>query len=241
MPTMDGAPHRSTTSGTTPGRQLTSTGPRGPTVRGCSRSRKTCQQYRTFPKSTLARLNALRPPIQRRRVSHSTNDTIRNVRRRMRDRTNSCAGCTASQGHEPACRSNSSPEQLQWSQRLLYPTPSRHAVRRCRMEKFRDLIHCSHCPYAHGFSKNRSNKKDQCGFLTQNSHFNLTCHDIYLFYSFNLSVERSVHPRMYGHRVLANVIVRKLGIVDPGSPTCKLEVLSAVARNAESGGLGVRA
>lgn len=36
--------------------------------------------------------------------------------------------------------------------------------------------------------------------------------------------DKSIHPGAFGHRELANLIFRELGIFDPNSPTCKLEV-----------------
>lgn len=36
--------------------------------------------------------------------------------------------------------------------------------------------------------------------------------------------DQSIHPGVYGHREFAKVIFRELGIFDPESPTCKLEV-----------------
>src|SRR5262245_6558094 len=36
--------------------------------------------------------------------------------------------------------------------------------------------------------------------------------------------DRSIHPNVYGHRAFANLIFRELGIFDPKSPTCRLEV-----------------
>jgi lysophospholipase L1-like esterase len=36
--------------------------------------------------------------------------------------------------------------------------------------------------------------------------------------------DRSIHPNVYGHRAFARLIFRTLGIFDPKSPTCQLEV-----------------
>lgn len=36
--------------------------------------------------------------------------------------------------------------------------------------------------------------------------------------------DRSIHPGVYGHREFAKLIFRDLGIFDPASPTCRLEV-----------------
>lgn len=36
--------------------------------------------------------------------------------------------------------------------------------------------------------------------------------------------DKSIHPGVYGHREFAKLIFRVLGIFDPASPTCKLEV-----------------
>jgi lysophospholipase L1-like esterase len=36
--------------------------------------------------------------------------------------------------------------------------------------------------------------------------------------------DKSIHPGVYGHRAFARLIFRELGIFDPQSPTCQLEV-----------------
>lgn len=36
--------------------------------------------------------------------------------------------------------------------------------------------------------------------------------------------DKSIHPGVYGHREFAKLIFRELGIFDPASPTCRLEV-----------------
>ena len=36
--------------------------------------------------------------------------------------------------------------------------------------------------------------------------------------------DKSIHPGVYGHREFAKLIFRELGIFDPASPTCKLDV-----------------
>lgn len=36
--------------------------------------------------------------------------------------------------------------------------------------------------------------------------------------------DKSIHPGVYGHREFANLTFRQLGIFDPASPTCQLEV-----------------
>lgn len=36
--------------------------------------------------------------------------------------------------------------------------------------------------------------------------------------------DRSIHPNVFGHREFAKLTFRELGIFDPNSPTCKLEV-----------------
>jgi hypothetical protein len=36
--------------------------------------------------------------------------------------------------------------------------------------------------------------------------------------------DKSIHPGVYGHREFAKLIFRELGIFDPASPTCRLDV-----------------